>query len=53
MDTGCDHHSRHFWVEPTNAVARDDKISRIENVPFDEIKQPHDQALVVPCFNPA
>jgi hypothetical protein len=32
------HHPRQFRIEPTNAVGANDKISWIENVTFNEIK---------------
>ena len=32
------HHPHHFWIEPTDTVSANDKVSWIENVAFDEIK---------------
>jgi hypothetical protein len=31
-------HPRHFWIEPANAVAANDKICRIKHVALDEIQ---------------
>src|SRR5271169_3970324 len=32
------HHPRHLWIKPTNTVAADHKVGRVENLALDEVQ---------------